>query len=53
MIKRNDLYKIFKSEHNLSESEAQSIFKTISNDQLTEQYGLIEIRKGYFIQKTK
>jgi hypothetical protein len=53
MIKRNDLYKTFKSEYNLSEVEAQRIFKTISNKELTEQYGLTEIRKGYFIQKTK
>lgn len=52
MIHRSILYKRFRNEYSdLNERDAILIFKSMTDKELAELYGLKQLRKGYFYQK--
>jgi len=50
MITRIELLRFFKTEYLLNDNEARQIFRSISDLELADIYGLKIIRKGYFVR---
>ena len=48
---RNDIYRIFKDEYQLTDKDAKKIFRTITDNELAFYYGLTVIGKGRFVKK--
>jgi hypothetical protein len=48
---RNELFRMFLAENNASIRIGQMIFKSISDENLANMFGLTLLRKGYFVSK--
>ncbi len=51
IITRNELFKMFLAENNTSIRIGQAMFKSISDENLANMFGLTLLRKGYFVSK--
>ena len=51
IITRNELFKQFLAENNASIRIGQMMFKGITDESLANMFGLILLRKGYFVSK--